>query len=61
VSEEEIKRDLRKALDNIDEAIYLLREVARSDENYAEVLEDILYHLEEAADLLDSLIAKGVT
>jgi len=58
MSEEEINKDLRRALDNIDEAIYLLREVAKMDENYAEVLEDILYHLEEAAEQLDTLISR---
>lgn len=58
MSEEEVNKDLQRALDNIDEAIYLLREVAKIGENYAEMLEDILYHLEEAAEQLDTLISR---
>ena len=46
------------ALDRVDEAIDILRDLARKDRVLAESLEDILYHLEEAGELLDSLISK---
>lgn len=55
----EIKEKLEAALDRIDEAIDILRELARIDEEAAETLEDVLYHLEEAGELLDSLISRS--
>ena len=53
-----VKEKLQMALDRVDEAIDILRDLAHKDRVLAESLEDILYHLEEAGELLDSLISK---
>ncbi|MCD6563377.1 MAG: hypothetical protein J7K23_05620 [Thermoproteales archaeon] len=50
---------LQDALDSIDFAIDVLRKIARSDPKMAEELENILYHLEEAGELLFNLIEKS--
>jgi len=49
---------LQEALDSIDYAIDILRKIARDDPKIAEELEDILYHLEEAGELLYNYIEK---
>jgi len=54
----EYRQKLSKALDLIDEAIDILRECAREDRVLADVLEDVLYSLEEAGEQLSSLIEK---
>uniref|UniRef100_A0A7J3X665 Uncharacterized protein n=1 Tax=Thermofilum pendens TaxID=2269 RepID=A0A7J3X665_THEPE len=54
----EYRKKLAKALDLIDEAIDILRECAREDKVLADVLEDVLYSLEEAGEQLSSLIEK---
>ncbi|MCC6004579.1 MAG: hypothetical protein LM590_09580 [Thermofilum sp.] len=54
----EAKGKLERALDSVDYAIDLLRDAADADQVLAELLEDILYHLEEAADALSALIEK---
>lgn len=47
---------LLRALDLIDEAIDLLRDAARADKALAELLEDVLYNLEEAGETLNSIL-----
>ena len=54
--ESEHREKLSRALDLIDEAIDLLREAARSDRALAELLEDVLYNLEEAGEALSSIL-----
>uniref|UniRef100_A0A7C4BA32 Uncharacterized protein n=1 Tax=Thermofilum pendens TaxID=2269 RepID=A0A7C4BA32_THEPE len=54
----EYRQKLSRALDLIDEAIDILRECAREDRVLADVLEDVLYSLEEAGEQLSSLIEK---
>uniref|UniRef100_A0A7C3SML2 Uncharacterized protein n=1 Tax=Thermofilum pendens TaxID=2269 RepID=A0A7C3SML2_THEPE len=54
----EYRKKLARALDLIDEAIDILRECAREDRVLADMLEDILYSLEEAGEQLSSLIEK---
>ena len=49
---------LQEALDSIDYAIDILRKITRDDPKIAEELEDILYHLEEAGELLYNYIEK---
>ncbi|MHB9301487.1 hypothetical protein [Thermofilum pendens] len=56
----EVREGLEKALDSVDYAIDLLRDLAEEDRVLAELLEDVLYHLEEAAEALSALIEKGV-
>jgi len=56
MSEEKLK--LEKALDCIDEAIDTIRGLVEGDEELAESVEDILYHLEEAGELLSTLIGR---
>lgn len=56
----EVREGLEKALDSVDYAIDLLRDLAEEDRVLAELLEDVLYHLEEAAEALSTLIEKGV-
>lgn len=53
----EIREKLEIALDRVDEAIDILRDLAKVSEEMAETLEDVLYHLEEAGELLNSLIS----
>lgn len=50
---------IEMALDYIDSAIDLLRELAAEDERLAEFLEDVLYHLEEAAEMLHSTFTRS--
>ena len=50
---------LKEALDHVDYALDILRKVARKSRTMADSLEDIIYHLEEAGDLLDSMISRG--
>lgn len=52
IREEDI---LKEAIDHVDTAIDLLRELAKRKKSLAESLEDIIYHLEEAGELLSSL------
>jgi hypothetical protein len=54
----EYRKKLARALDLIDEAIDILRECAREDRVLADMLEDILYSLEEAGEQLSSLNRK---
>lgn len=49
--------ELRDALDYIDAAIDIVRRYAREKGAEDETIEEILYHLEEAGELLDSLIS----
>ncbi|QOJ79423.1 hypothetical protein IG193_02890 [Infirmifilum lucidum] len=49
---------LRAALDNIDDAISLLREAAREDKRLAAALEDTIYYLEEAGEALNSILER---
>ena len=51
---------LQEALDSVDFAIDLLRKIAKEDPKLAEELENILYHLEEAGELLFNLIEKNL-
>jgi len=53
---EEQRKKLSRALDLIDEAIDLLRDAARADRALAELLEDVLYSLEEAGEALSSIL-----
>ncbi len=55
----EIREKLEIALDRVDEAIDILRDLAKVSEEIAETLEDVLYHLEEAGELLNSLISRS--
>ncbi len=55
----EIREKLEIALDRVDEAIDILRDLAKVSEEMAETLEDVLYHLEEAGELLNSLISRS--
>ncbi len=55
---DEVKVKLEMALDRVDEAIDIVRGLVESNEELAESLEDVLYHLEEAGELLDSLIGR---
>jgi len=52
----ELNEKMERALSSVDFAIDLLREVADKDHVLAELLEDVLYHLEEAAEALSVLI-----
>ncbi len=54
----EYRQKLARALDLIDEAIDILRECAREDKVLADMLEDVLYNLEEAGEQLSSLVEK---
>jgi hypothetical protein len=54
----EYRQKLARALDLIDEAIDILRECAREDRVLADMLEDVLYNLEEAGEQLSSLVEK---
>lgn len=54
----EEKEKLERALDCIDEAIDIIRGLVEGDEELAESVEDILYHLEEAGELLSGLIGR---
>jgi hypothetical protein len=55
----EYRQKLARALDLIDEAIDILRECAREDRVLADMLEDVLYNLEEAGEQLSSLVEKA--
>ncbi len=55
----EYRQKLARALDLIDEAIDILRECAREDKVLADMLEDVLYNLEEAGEQLSSLVEKA--
>jgi len=55
VSEEREK--LEAALDYVDSAIDILRELASSSREWADALEDALYHLEEAGEALNRLLS----
>jgi len=52
----ELNEKMERALSSVDFAIDLLRDVADADQVLAELLEDILYHLEEAAESLSVLL-----
>jgi 1,4-dihydroxy-2-naphthoyl-CoA synthase len=52
----ELNEKMERALSSVEFAIDLLRDVARADQVLAELLEDILYHLEEAAESLSVLL-----
>jgi len=52
----ELNERMERALSSVDFAIDLLRDVADADQVLAELLEDILYHLEEAAESLSVLL-----
>lgn len=58
---ESIEKKLRQALDSIDEAISLLREVAREEGRLAEALEEALYYLEEAGEALNTVLEREFT
>jgi len=47
---------IKAALDSIDDAISLLREVAREDKKLAAALEDTIYYLEEAGEALSNIL-----
>jgi len=49
---------LKEALDCIDSAIDLLRRYMTDRKLEDEALEDVLYHLEEAGELLDTYISR---
>jgi len=52
----ELNEKMERALSSVDFAIDLLRDVADADQVLAELLEDILYNLEEAAESLSVLL-----
>jgi hypothetical protein len=52
----ELNEKMERALSSVDFAIDLLRDVADADQVLAELLEDVLYHLEEAAESLSVLL-----
>ncbi|AGT35584.1 hypothetical protein N186_06225 [Thermofilum adornatum] len=52
----ELNEKIERALSSVDFAIDLLRDVADADQVLAEFLEDVLYHLEEAAESLSVLL-----
>jgi hypothetical protein len=52
----ELNEKMERALSSVDFAIDLLRDVADADQVLAELLEDVLYHLEEAAESLGVLL-----
>ncbi|NAZ24868.1 MAG: hypothetical protein GU357_03805 [Thermofilum sp.] len=52
----ELDEKMERALSSVDFAIDLLRDVADADQVLAELLEDVLYHLEEAAESLSVLL-----
>ncbi|AKG38751.1 MAG: hypothetical protein ACP5II_03150 [Infirmifilum sp.] len=54
-----VNEKIRIALDNIDEAINLLREIAREDRKIAAALEDIIYYLEEAGEALNTILEQS--
>jgi len=49
---------LKEALDYIDSAIDVLRRYISDRKAEDEILEDVLYHLEEAGELLDTYISR---
>ncbi len=49
---------LKEALDYIDSAIDLLRRYVADRKLEDETVEDVLYHLEEAGELLDTYISR---
>lgn len=51
-----VKEKIKIALENVDDAISLLREVAREDRKYAPLLEDTIYYLEEAGEALNEVL-----
>lgn len=54
-----VREKIRVALDNIDDAISLLREAAREDKKIAALLEDTLYYLEEAGEALSNILEES--
>ncbi len=54
-----VAKRLREALDYIDSALDILREIAGESREMADILEDAIYHLEEAGDIIDSLISES--
>ena len=50
--------ELREALDYIDSAIDILRKYAHEKGGEDETLEEIIYHLEEAGELLNTLVSR---
>jgi Mg2+ and Co2+ transporter CorA len=52
----ELNEKMERALSSVDFAIDLLRDIADADQVLAELLEDVLYHLEEAAESLSVLL-----
>lgn len=53
-----VVKKLKDALEYIDSALDILRSVAGESREMADILEDAIYHLEEAGDILDSLISE---
>ena len=49
---------LKDALSYIDDALDLLRKCIRENERLEDVLEDVIYHLEEAGELLNTIISE---
>ena len=47
---------LEEALDHVDNAIYLLRRLAREKPDKVEELEDVIMILEEAGELIEKLL-----
>ena len=47
---------LEEALDHVDNAVYLLRRLAREKPDRAEELEDAIMILEEAGELIEKLL-----
>ena len=53
-----MSKELREALDYIDAAIDIIRRYARERSSEDEIIEEILYHLEEAGELLDTYVSE---
>lgn len=53
-----MSKELKEALDYIDAAIDIIRRYARERSSEDEVIEEVLYHLEEAGELLDTYVSE---
>ena len=52
-----MSKELKEALDYIDAAIDIIRRYARERSSEDEIIEEVLYHLEEAGELLDTYVS----
>jgi len=52
-----LSKELKEALDYIDAAIDIIRRYARERSSEDEIIEEVLYHLEEAGELLDTYVS----